>query len=66
MGIVSIYFIGFTQYLLFIQSSERGLFEAGYVPTDVYNALQLMLVFLTDVTKPAQKENGKTLWIQDL
>ena len=36
---------GFTQYLLFIQSSERGLFEAGYFATNVYNALQLFLVY---------------------
>ena len=24
------YFIGFTEYLLFVQNSDRGLFEAGY------------------------------------
>ena len=45
-------FSSFTEYLLFIQSSERGLFEAGYFATNVYNALQFILVFLTDVPKP--------------
>ena len=39
------YFIGFTQYQLFIQSSERGLFETSYFTTNIYNALQLILVF---------------------
>ena len=63
MCIVIIYFISFKQYLLFMQNSERGLFEAGYFPTNIYNALQLILVFLTDVPKPAQKENIKTPWI---
>ena len=48
-------FVGFTQYLLFIQSSDRGLFEAGYFATNVYNALQLILVCLTDVPKPTHK-----------
>ena len=38
-------FVGFTQYLLFLQSSDRGLFEAGYFATNVYNALELILVF---------------------
>ena len=52
MCIVINYFISFTVYLLFVQSSERGLFEAGYFATNVYNALQLILVFLTDVPKP--------------
>ena len=33
------YFIGFTEYLLFVQSSDRGLFEAGYFATNIYNAL---------------------------
>ena len=55
MCIVIDYFIGFSQYLLFIQSSEIGLFETGYFITNVYNAMQLILVFLTDVAKPIYK-----------
>ena len=47
--------IGFTQYLPFIQSSETGLFETGYFTTNIYNALQIILVFLTDVHKPTHK-----------
>ena len=48
-------FIGFTQYLLFIQrqSSQSGLLKTGYVTTD--DALQIILVFLTDVPKPTDK-----------
>ncbi len=45
-------FSDFTQFLLFIQSSETGLFETGYFTTGVYNALQIILVFLADVPKP--------------
>ena len=48
-----VYFIGFTQYLLFIQSSESELLKTGYFTTD--NALQIILVFLTDVPKPTDK-----------
>ena len=57
--------IGFTQYMLFIQSNESGLFESGlfensYFTTDVYNALQIILVFLIDVPKlPHQKKMSK-------
>ena len=66
MCIGSIYLIGFKQYLLSIQS-ERGLFKAAYFPTDVvYNALQLVLVFMTDVTTPAHKRKRQNIWIQDL
>ena len=32
-----------------------GLFQTGYFTTDVYNALQIVLVFLNDVPKPANK-----------
>ena len=39
-------FIGFMEYLLFVQSSDRGLFEAGYFATNIYDALQFILVFL--------------------
>jgi len=46
---------GFTQYLLFIQSSETGWFKTGYFTGGVYNALQSILVFLTDVPKPTYK-----------
>ena len=64
MCIVINYFIGFTQYLLFIQSSERGLFETCFT-TNVYNALQLILVFLTDVPKPTHKRKYQnTLYIR--
>ena len=55
MCIIINYFISFNEYLLFIQSSERGLFEAGYFAANVYNALQFILVFLTDVPKPTYK-----------
>ena len=48
-------FIGFTQYLLLIQSSESGLFETGYYTTNVSNELQVIIVFLTDVPKPTHK-----------
>ena len=48
-------FSGFTQYLLFIQSSESGLFQTSYFITEVYSALQNILVFLTDVPKPTDK-----------
>ena len=41
------YFIGFTQYLLFIQSIESGFFETCYSTTNVYNALQIILVLYT-------------------
>ena len=41
-------FIGFTQYLLFIKKQKTG-----YVTTD--DALQIILVFLTDVPKPTDK-----------
>ena len=37
MCIVINYFISFTQYLLFIQSDQRGLFETSYFATNVYN-----------------------------
>ena len=47
------YVSGFTQYQHFLQSSERGLFETGYFTTNVYNALQIILVFLNDVPKPS-------------
>ena len=52
MCIVSNNFIGF---MLFIQSNERGLFETDYFPANVYNALQPIHVFLTDVPKPNHK-----------
>ena len=45
------YFIGFTEYLLFVQSSDRGLLDVGYFVTNIYNALQFILVFLADVPK---------------
>ena len=48
-------FIGSTEYLLFVQSSDRGLFEAGYFATNIYNALQFILVFLANVPKPTYK-----------
>ena len=32
--------------------TERGLFEAGYFATNIYNALQFILVFLANVPKP--------------
>ena len=44
--------IDFTQFLLFIQSSETGLFTTCYFTTGVCNALQIILVFLADVPKP--------------
>ena len=53
--VLSLIIISFTQYLLFVQSSEIGLYETGYVATNVYNALQLILVFLTHVPKPTYK-----------
>ena len=31
-----------TENLLFVQSSDRGLFEAGYFATNIYNALQFI------------------------
>ena len=40
--------VGFTQYFLFIQSCERGLFQTCDFTTNVYNALQIILVFLTE------------------
>ena len=40
--------VGFMQYLLFIQTSESGLFQSGYFTTDVYNVLQISFVFLTE------------------
>ena len=43
-------FTGFTQYLLFVQNSESGLFE-----TNVCNALQIILVFLSDVPESTHK-----------
>ena len=52
MCIVINHSIGFSQYLLFIQSSERGLFETCYFTTNIYKALQHILAFLTDVPKP--------------
>ena len=49
--------------MLFIQTSERGLFETGYFATNIYNALQFILVFLTDVPKPTYKRKcQKTLY----
>ena len=42
-------------YLFFVQSSDRGLFEAGYFATNIYNALQFILVFLANVPKPTYK-----------
>ena len=57
-------FIGFTPYLLFIQSIESGLFETDYFTTNAYIALHVILVFLTDVPDPTYKENVKPLWIQ--
>ena len=56
-------FIGFTPYLLFIQNSESRKFETGYFSTYVYNALQVIRVFLTDVPKPTYKR--KVLNIMD-
>ena len=38
-----------------LQSSDRGLFEAGYFATNIYNALQFILVFLANVPKPTYK-----------
>ena len=32
-------FSGFMQYLLFIPTSESGLFQTGYFATDVYSVL---------------------------
>ena len=55
MFIIITYFSGFTQYLLFMKSSETGLFQTGYITTDVYNALIIILVFLTDVPKATDK-----------
>ena len=43
------------QYLLVIQSVESGLFETCYFSTNVYKALQIILVFLTNVPKPTHK-----------
>ena len=59
MCVVINYFISFTQYLLFIQSSDRGLFEAGYFGTNIYNAVQLDLV---NVKKEMFSEAVKTLF----
>ena len=39
----------------FSHKAMRGLFETGYFTINVYNALQLILVFLTDVPKPNHK-----------
>ena len=47
MCIAIYYFIGFTQYLLFIQSIESGLFQTGTFTTNVYNVLQIILVLYT-------------------
>ena len=44
-------FSGFTEYLVFVQNSDRGLFEADYFATNIYNALQCILVFLTGVPR---------------
>ena len=66
MCIVTNDFSGFTQYLLFIQSNESGLFQTGYFTTDVYNVLHNILVFLTNIPNQQIKENIKTLWIQTL
>ena len=35
MCVLSLIFFSFTDYLLFIQSSERGLFEAGYFAINI-------------------------------
>jgi len=51
MSIVNYNFSSFLQCLLFLQSSESGLFQNCHFTTDVYNALQIILVFLTDVPK---------------
>ena len=42
------------------------MFQTGDFTADVYNALQIIIVFLTDVHKLSEKENVKTVWIQDL
>ena len=51
---------GFTQYLHFMQNSESGLFKTGYSTAD---ALQNILVFLTDSPNEQIQENVKTLRI---
>ena len=55
MCVVVNYGFGFTEYLLFVQSSDRGFFEAGYFAANIYNALQFILVFLASVPKPTYK-----------
>ena len=44
------------RYLLLIHTSWRGFFQTGYFTTDIYNALQISLFFLTDVL-------NKCFWI---
>ena len=46
---------GFPQYLLFMLNSESGLFRTSNFAADVYNSLQNILVFLSDVPKPTDK-----------
>ena len=51
----------------FSYQTVRGMFEAGYFATNVYNALQFILVFLTDVPKPTYKRKCQnTLYTVDL
>jgi len=45
------------QFLLVILSSESGFFHTDYLTTDVYNALQVILVFLTEGPKPTHNWN---------
>jgi len=46
MSIIIYYLSGFSQYLLFVV-----LFQTGYFTIDVYNELQIVLAFLTDIPK---------------
>ena len=45
---------------LFHTRYKSGLFHTGHFTTDVYNALQISVVFLTDVPKSTCIENVKT------
>ena len=58
MNIVIYNFSEFSEYLIFthrVDFSDYKLFKTGYFIINIYNALHIIPVFLTDVSKPADK-----------
>ena len=59
---------GFSECMVYLLSILRLNFfkPVTHITADIYNVLQIILVFLTDVPKPIDKRKVKTLCIQDL